>query len=186
MEQIRLDLAAWNKAESTLLKATGCAVFAFLTIISAQIKISLLPLTPVPMTLQTFIVPLAGGFLGAFWGGASMLLYLALGLIGLNVFAAASPGLSLFLAPSAGYIVGYVFAAVIVGLVHNRSTVSLFSGLILSNILILGFGVMGLMINAGMNPSEAFAKGVAPFLIGDSIKLAASFLVLLSYRQLKN
>ena len=175
----------WNKAEGIALKAFGAIAFACLTILSAQIRIPL-PFTPVPMTLQTFVVPLAGGFLGTLWGGASMLLYLGLGIVGLNVFASASGGLEFFLAPTAGYLVGYFFAATLVGLARDlsRSNLLLLAALVLSHIVIFVCGVVGLVWNAGMSGAEAFTKGVAPFLVGDSIKITASFLVLLSYRKL--
>jgi len=186
MDEFTVKAEEWSKSESTLLKALGAAGFAFLTILSAQIRIPL-PFTPIPMTLQTFVVPLSGGFLGAFWGGASMLLYLALGILGISVFAAAGTGVAFFLAPSAGYAIGFFFAAVLVGWVRDRfrSNRSLLLALILSHIVIFACGVLGLMINAQMNLHDSLTKGATPFLIGDSLKLVASFLVLVSYKQLR-
>ena len=182
MEQSAVRLEGWSSSERITLKATGAAVFAFLTILSAQIRIPL-PFTPIPMTLQTFIVPLAGGFLGATWGSASMLLYLVLGVAGMNVFAAASPGLDFFLAPSAGYLAGFVLAAALVGWTNDRTqrALPLFLALFFSHVIIFTCGVSGLMLNAGMDLHAALQKGLYPFLIGDAIKTVASFLVLLSY-----
>jgi biotin transport system substrate-specific component len=182
MEQSVLRLEGWSASERIALKATGAAVFAFLTILSAQIRIPL-PFTPIPMTLQTFVVPLAGAFLGATWGSVSMLLYLALGITGLNVFAAASPGLGFFLAPSAGYLVGFVLASAFVGLISDRTErpYHLFLALFFSHVIIFTCGVTGLTLNAGMDLQSALQKGLYPFLIGDVIKTAASFVVLLSY-----
>ncbi len=138
------------------------------------------------MTLQTFVVPLAGGLLGAVWGGASMFLYLVLGALGLNVFAASSSGLSFLAAPTGGYLVGFIFAASLVGIVKDRTTgyVPLFLAVLLAHQLIFLFGVAGLMLNTGMDFQEAFSKGVLPFLAGDLIKTAASYLVLISYYKL--
>jgi biotin transport system substrate-specific component len=168
-----------------LLRLLGCIGFALLTALSAHVRIPL-PFTPVPMTLQTFVVPLAGGFLGAIWGGLSMLLYIALGTLGFNVFAASSSGFSFLIAPTAGYLVGFMFAAAFVGIVKERTTgyIPLFLAIFLAHSLIFLFGIGGLIINTEMNLQEAFSKGVVPFLAGDLIKTVASYLVLISYYKL--
>src|SRR2546427_3722173 len=98
-----LVLSQHRLEHRAIAKVIGTLAFTLLTIVSAHIRIPL-PFTPVPMTLQTFVVPLAGGFLGAAFGSLSMALYLALGMIGLNVFASAAPGLSFYLSPTSGYL----------------------------------------------------------------------------------
>jgi biotin transport system substrate-specific component len=185
LTQLTATIDSFTKTNRTTLRLLGCAVFALLTALSAHIRIYL-PFTPVPMTLQTLFVPLAGGFLGAAWGGASMLLYLALGALGLNVFAGPNSGLSFLAAPTGGYLVGFFFAAALVGFVKDRTTgyLPLFLGVFVAQQLIFVFGVAGLMLNAGMNFQEAFLKGVLPFLAGDLIKTAASYLILISYHKL--
>src|SRR5687767_14865402 len=105
VQNISIRTEGWSKSERFLLHSLGAVAFALLTVLSA-IRIPL-PFTPVPMTLQTFIVPLSGGFLGAIWGGIAMIIYLGLGLLGLNVFASAGTGFSMFLAPTAGYLIGF-------------------------------------------------------------------------------
>ena len=186
MHEAIANIRSWSQVEKTLLKMFSAALFALLTVFAADVRIPL-PFTPIPMTLQTFIAPLAGGFLGAWWGAGSMLLYTILGIAGLNVFAAAPGGLNFFAAPSAGYVVGFVFAAMILGFFQERTTRKLyvFAGLLLSHALIFLCGFCGLMLNANMPAAEAFAKGIAPFLIGDVFKISASFLVLASYNRLR-
>lgn len=186
MHEAIVKIQTWSRAEKLLLKGFCAALFAFLTFLSSEIRIPL-PFTPIPMTLQTFIAPLAGGFLGAMWGAGSMLLYMGLGIAGLNVFAAASGGVEFFFAPSAGYVVGFVFAAFLLGLVQKRTMNNfwMLTALVASHIVIFVCGVLGLMWNADMNAHEAFAKGVAPFLIGDIFKISASFIVLASYNRLR-
>jgi biotin transport system substrate-specific component len=183
-QEITAPVVSWNSTEQLVFRVLGCVVFALLTTIAAHIRIPL-PFTPIPMTLQTFIAPLAGGFLGAAWGAGSMLLSVALGIAGVDVFAASSNGLRFLLAPSAGYIVGFFFAAMIVGFARKQNNVILLLALILSHIVILACGVLGLMWNAGMSMPEAFTKGVTPFLPGDILKITASYFLLLSVR-LKN
>ena len=186
MNEALVRIQSWSKAEKLLLKSFAAALFAFLTFLTAEVRIPL-PFTPIPMTLQTFIAPLAGGLLGSLWGAGSMLLYMGLGIAGLNVFAAASGGLDFFVAPSAGYVIGFVFSAFILGYIQSRTTRNsyMLAGLILSHLVIFVCGVAGLMLNVQMTAGEAFAKGVAPFLIGDVFKISASFVVLASYNHLR-
>jgi biotin transport system substrate-specific component len=115
-----------------------------------------------------------------------MLLYLGLGIFGLNVFAGPTAGPSILVAPTAGYLIGFVFAAALVGIVRDRTQapLPLFLVVFLAHQLIFLFGMAGLVLNAGMSLQEAFYKGVFPFLAGDLIKTAASYLVLISYFKL--
>ncbi|MDP6600036.1 MAG: biotin transporter BioY, partial [Candidatus Woesearchaeota archaeon] len=83
----------------------------FLAII-AKIRI---PLWPVPITMQTFGVFTIAFFFGSFRGSVSLLAYALAGLLGLSVFAGYNSGLPVFLGPSGGYIVGFIFAAFAVG-----------------------------------------------------------------------
>jgi biotin transport system substrate-specific component len=179
----RVLSAGWSRGERILLKSLGAAAFAMLTSLAAHVRIPL-PFTPVPITLQTFIVPLAGGFLGSLWGAGSMLLYMVLGLIGLDVFGAASGGFGFLVSPTAGYVAGFVLAAAIVGWIRDnyKSSVILFGALILSHVVIFVCGVAGLMINANLSLQNAIIKGVLPFMVGDTLKIFASFFVLLSYK----
>lgn len=177
---------SWSRTELLLLKFLGTAAFAVLAILSAQVRIPL-PFTPVPMTLQTFVAPLAGGFLGATCGSISMLLYLAIGLAGAPVFAQASGGWQFLYAPTAGFLVGMVFAAAVVGRAKdsNKGNVMLLAALVAASILIYICGTLGFMLNTGAGWNEAFAKAVAPFLVGDTIKIAASYLLLVSYNHFR-
>lgn len=185
-EHVVEQQAGWTSRERAVLKSVGAALFAFLTILGAHIRIPL-PFTPVPMTLQTLFVPLAGAILGAYWGTTSMLLYLVLGAFGLDAFAGGSGGAAFVFAPTAGYLVGFVLSSAMVGWIttHNPSKGIAFLALVLGHVIIFTCGVMGLMVNAHFAFPEAFAKGVLPFLVGDSLKIVASFLFLLSYRTVR-
>jgi len=184
MEQVKSVVSSWSKAEQTAFKLIGAVLFALLTILSAEIRIPLW-FTPVPMTLQTFVVPLAGGFLGAAFGAGSMLLYLALGIFGFSAFAAASGGFVFFVSPTIGYLLSYPIVAMVMGRFRKSSAPVLLLTLVLTNVFTFFCGMIGLMANAHMTIAESFARGVAPFLIGDVLKIAASFFVLVCYRSLR-
>ena len=172
-----------RRVDSFLIHLFGALFFALLTILSAQIRIPL-PFTPVPMTLQTFVVPLAGGFLGLRWGAASMLLYLVFGFVDAGAFAAVNDGATFLFAPTSGYLVGFIFAAALMGLTrdHKVGNVVLFAALVLANAIIFGCGMLGLMINASMSVQDAWLKGVVPFIAGGILKLTGDYLVLVSYK----
>ena len=80
--------------------------FAIVTALSAQIRI-VIPISPVPITGQTFVVLLAGLVLGSTFGAVSMLMYLFIGMSGLPFFSAGVAGLAILKSPTIGYIVGF-------------------------------------------------------------------------------
>src|ERR1700712_4781484 len=91
---------------------------AALTAVLAQVAV---PLWPVPITGQTLAVLLVGGSLGAVRGALSMVLYPAVGMLGLPVFSDATSGVTTVLGPTGGYIVGFVLAAALTGWLAERS-----------------------------------------------------------------
>ncbi|MGP6178217.1 biotin transporter BioY [Microbacterium sp. A196] len=145
---------------------------AFITV-AGYIAIPL-PFTPVPLSLATFAVLLTGASLGPLRGGISAGLYLALGMVGLPLFANGSAGWAF---SSFGYIVGYVVAALVVGtLARHRSDRNAWSTLglaSLGSLTIYAFGVPWLAAFLGVDLATALGLGVVPFLIGDAIKIAA-------------
>ncbi len=147
----------------------GGAVFVGLT---AQVLVPL-PFTPVPLSLQTFSVLLVGAVLGSRRGAASMALYLLAGVAGVPWFSEHQSGWSF---PSFGYVVGFVVAAWLVGRLAERGAdrqVLRTAGLMaLGNLVIYGLGVPGLMLATGMPVAKALLLGVAPFLVGDAVKIA--------------
>ena len=96
---------------SAVRTAVGIVVFAAVTAVAAHVRIAL-PFTPVPITLQTGVVLLAGATLGAAGGAAGQVLWLGAGLLGAPVFTSGA-GLA---GPTAGYIIGFVPAAMVAGL----------------------------------------------------------------------
>ncbi len=159
---------------SVLLSASLIAVFALLTAVGALIRVPL-PFTPVPLTLQTFFVFLAGGLLGARRGLVSQTLYLALGAAGLPVFAGG--GAAIF-GPTGGYLIGFAVSAVLVGRLTAGPRGSSFvwtagaMGLGLCAIYLLG--TVQLMALAPIGLGKAVSLGILPFLAGDAAKLAAA------------
>lgn len=177
-------------AIDVVLIASGAA----LTAIAAQVVV---PLWPVPMTLQTFAVLLVGTTLGPLRGVLSMGLYLAVGVLGLPVFAEAKSG-SLFSLTSGGFIVGFILAAALVGWLAqrewDRKVVGTLVSFLAGTVVIYAVGLPWLAVslsNLGRAvwhdylgydsvAAATFGAGILPFLVGDVLKavLAAALLPL--------
>jgi len=167
---------ASTRVRDVLLVITGSLLVAAL----AQIEI-LLPFTPVPITGQTFGVLIIGAALGSKRGAASLILYLVEGAIGLPFFAGGASGLNVLTGATAGYLVGFVVAAYVIGLLAERGLErqvrTSIIPFIVGTFIIYLFGVAWLGF-ALKSFSEAIALGLIPFLIGDTIKLILAALAL--------
>ncbi len=147
-------------------------LFAALTAIGAYIYIPL-PISPVPITLQTFFTLTAGGILGKKYGFFSQLIYVLLGVIGLPVFAGGAGGIGILFGPSGGFIFGFIAAGYISGMGMEKN--SLWNKLLYMVLAVLSIyilGVFGLMLIIEVGMIEALTMGVTPFIIGDLIKIA--------------
>lgn len=155
------------------------SMFAAMTAIGAFIRIPI-PASPVPITLQVFFVLLAGLLLGSKWAGMSMIVYVMLGIIGFPVFSGGLSGIGIILGPTGGYILGFIPAAFVTGLVtetFGRSTLAAACAMIAGIAAIYLLGAFQLSVVAGLSVSQSVAIGVLPFLPGDSIKLVAALVV---------
>jgi biotin transport system substrate-specific component len=152
---------------------------ALLVALLAQVRIPL-PFTPVPLTGQTFAVLLVGAALGSRRGGASLGLYLALGALGLPFFAGGASGLAYMTGPTLGYLVGFVAAAYITGLLAEhgleRDLRTSLLPFLAGTVVIYIFGAGWLTLSLGIQ--KAVLLGVIPFLIGDAIKIVLAGLAL--------
>ncbi len=142
----------------------------------AQLQVKL-PFTPVPITGQTLGVLLVGSALGPGLGALSMGLYVAEGALGLPVFAGASGGLDLLRATSAtgGYLWGFVAAAAVVGWLARRGWDRDLRGAIASmfvgEVVLYAIAIPWLMRALDVSLSRALELGLAPFVVGDTLKL---------------
>jgi biotin transport system substrate-specific component len=144
---------------------------AALTGMAAQVAVPL-PFTPVPLSLQTLTVLLAGAALGPVRGIAAMGLYLAVGAIGVPWFAEGNSGLGFV---TLGYVLGFIAAAGVVGALarrgSDRSVVGAAAVMALGNLVVYAFGVPYLAVAAGMDLPTAVTLGAVPFLLGDALKV---------------
>ncbi|HOU37192.1 MAG TPA: biotin transporter BioY, partial [Candidatus Omnitrophota bacterium] len=95
-------------------KIAAASIFMSLTVLSGFIRIPV-PMSPVPVTMQTFFVLLSGAWLGGPLASASQIGYLALGILGAPVFSSFGSGFLYLAGPTGGYMAGFVLAAFITG-----------------------------------------------------------------------
>tara|TARA_B100000989_G_scaffold294137_1_gene272651 strand:+ start:40265 stop:40771 length:507 start_codon:yes stop_codon:yes gene_type:complete len=142
---------------------TALVLFGSLLLaISAKIS---LPLQPTPVTLQTFAVLLLSMLFGSRLGVLTVLAYLAEGFMGMPVFAEPVTGFAVFLSPTIGYLLGFIPAAFVAGLLVERgwgmSRLSAGLAAFIGATIILFCGWLGLAVVSG--PQMAFTLGVVPF-----------------------
>jgi biotin transport system substrate-specific component len=161
-----------SRAIDVALVVAGALLMGGLANVSVQ-----LPFTPVPVTGQTLGVLLVGGALGSLLGGISMLLYLALGAIGLPFYANGDSGLEYlgFGTPSAGYLWGFVVAAVVIGRLAerrwDRGVGSAIGAFVLGEIVIFTIGIAWLAQSLDISGEKAIELGLYPFVVGDVLKV---------------
>ncbi len=129
-----------------------------------------LPIGPVPVTLQTLFIAYAGLFLGPKSALFSVLIYLLAGALGVPVFAGGKSGLGVLLGPSAGYLWGFLFIAYFAGLAKGKSALPSFLFLLVGLIIDHFMGIAGLMMTLKKTLFEAFMMDVL-FIPGDFIKI---------------
>ena len=136
------------------------------------------PTLPVPFTGQTFGVLLVGGALGFRRGLAALLLYLAIGAIGIPVYAQGRSGLDVIQGATGGYLVGFVVAAALVGrlaeLGWDRRIGGALAMMAIGTAVIYAIGVPWLKVAAGMPWADAVAGGMTKFLVWDAARLAVA------------
>ncbi len=140
-----------------------------------------LPFSPVPVTGQTFAVLITGALLGARRGCLSVLLYIIQGVLGLPVFSMGRAGLVTLLGPTGGYLIGFIAAAYIVGLLAekgwDRWVVTAALAMVIGSIVMYAFGLLWLYGFAG-SIKTALALGLYPFILGDLFKIVLAAAIL--------
>lgn len=177
----------------TYRKTAGMALaglFAALTAVCSWISIPL-GFTPVPMNLATLAVFLAGGLLGKKHGAISLTVYALVGAVGAPVFAGFRGGFSVLAGPTGGYIIGYIAAAFVVGLIvadgsgngdgagsgKAAAVIRRAAAMVAGLAACYALGTAWFMISTGTGFGAAMVACVIPFLPGEIIKITAATLL---------
>ena len=170
-----------NKTKKRLLDMCYISLFCAVIVVCSWVAI---PLT-VSVTLQTFAICACAGLLGAAKGTLSVVLYIALGAVGLPVFTGFKGGIGALAGNTGGYIIGFIFTALIVGLavdLFGRKTSVLFIFMSLGIMVCYLFGsVWYWFLYTSGTGNIAFTyilmTCVVPFLIPDAVKIILAVII---------
>ena len=167
----------------TTYQLTLTAVMAAVICVLGPISMAI-PISPVPISLASMAVYLAVTVLGMKLGTLSCLIYLLLGLVGVPVFSGGSAGAAKLFGPTGGYLVGYLFLALIAGAFVGRYTENKWKsiafaalGMVLGTMVLYALGTAWLAYSAGMDFQAALWAGVIPFIPGDLVKMVIAVLL---------
>ncbi|HEC79692.1 MAG TPA: biotin transporter BioY [Firmicutes bacterium] len=162
-----------EERQALILNALKIIFFTSLLSLSALIRIPL-PFTPVPFTLQVFIVALSVLYLGRL-SAVSTALYLLVGAIGIPVFSGGTGGLAHLAGPTGGYLYGFVVGAFIGGLISERGGIIYKTlSLIIALLIIYLCGCFHLILIYRAVLKTAITLGAVPFIVADLVKIAMS------------
>lgn len=159
------------------------SLFAALIAVGAFIRV---PMPLIPFTLQTFFVMMAGTLLGAKYAAGSALVYVLIGLCGVPVFTGGGGFMYVF-QPTFGYLIGFIFAAFVIGMIVNKDQRSSWKRLLAGNfaglIIWYAFGIIYYWMIAKYYLGDPVAMGslLVPFILlplpGDLIKMTLAILL---------
>lgn len=181
MEDIKNSKKTNGRTDShkSILDIVYIALFAAIISICSLVSI---PIASIPVTLQILGVCLAAGFLGLAKGTVSVVIYILLGLIGIPVFAGGTSGFAKLASPTGGYIIGFIFTALIIGFAikfFGRKLLVLIVAMAIGVLVCYAFGTAWFIIlcnNSGksMDLAGALSLCVLPYLLFDAVKIAIS------------
>lgn len=141
----------------------------------------IVPIPPVPITLQTMFLSLAGVLLGARAAFMSQVVYVIIGAMGLPVFAGGKAGLGVLFGPTGGYIAGFIAAAWVIGKISESrpsgGVVWIIFAMAAGTLVIYTLGVAQLSFVAELSVSKALTVGALPFLPGDTVKIGVAAVI---------
>ncbi len=154
------------------------SLFAALTGLGAFIVI---PVYPVPFTLQTLFTYLSAFLLGRKAGTLSQIIYILLGVIGLPIFSAGKAGPGVVSGPTGGYLWGFIISAYTMGILVEKKNIYKINGFIVVGViglLVINFcGALQLYVVTQLSLKAVLLTGIIPFIIGDFIKIVAASLI---------
>lgn len=165
----------------TVVEMTKVALMTALLCVIAPHTI-ILPVSPVGITLGSFLVYLAGALLGPYLGSLSVLLYLLLGFAGLPVFSGYTSGAAKLLGPTGGYLIGFIPCAFVIGMFMKKykkgiqGILMIVLGVVVGTLVLYTFGTIWFLVvyTKDITLKDALAKCVIPFLPLDTVKIIVS------------
>lgn len=155
------------------LNLTMIALMTAITCILGPLSITI-PISPVPISFTNLAIYLTVMILGWKKGTISYFIYLLIGLVGVPVFSSFTSGPAKLLGPTGGYLIGFIFLAIISGFFiekFNGKILMYIAGMVIGTLVTYAFGTIWLAYQAHMNFAAALMAGVIPYLPGDAAKI---------------
>jgi biotin transport system substrate-specific component len=153
------------------------ALFAAIICVMAPFVI---PMGPIPLSLATFAIYIAASVMNWKYGTLAVIIYIALGVVGLPVFSGFTGGLPKLVGPTGGFILGYILLALAEGFFIDKLESKKWAyslGMVIGSVLLYTCGTIWFMIIMNVTLAKALALCVIPFLLGDIVKIIlASFI----------
>jgi biotin transport system substrate-specific component len=180
LKNAKIEAPSVEASPKQKITTKSIALIALMTAVTCVLAPLSLPIGPVPISLTNLAIYLALYILGMKKGTISYIVYLFIGLVGVPVFSGFTGGPAKLIGPTGGYLIGFVFMAMIAGIFIDKfkgKMVPSMVGMILGTLVCYGFGTAWLAYQGQMNFKAALLAGVIPFIPGDLIKmvLAAIF-----------
>ena len=148
------------------------------TAVLAVLSVLQIPMpTGVPLTLQTFAVALCGYVLGAWPGAGSVALYLAVGTVGVPVFAGMRGGIAVLTGPTGGFLFGFLFLAWLSGASVGKNKITAIGSGLVGLAFCHLMGILGFVLAAGVGIPQAFVTVSLPYLVKDALSVAVAMQV---------
>lgn len=174
-----------SKIKNTFLTVQDMVLVAVFTALIAICSWITIPAGQVPFTLQTFAVFVTAGLLGWKRGTLSVVIYILLGLIGVPVFSGFTGGLNIVIGPTGGYIVGFIFTALIIGgflnIAKEKSQsvkiIIFVAAMVLGDVACFVVGTIWFMVVTHTNLASSLTLCVVPFIIPDIAKIIVAIII---------
>ena len=165
---------------SKKISVTTLTMIGLMTAVTCILGPLSIPIGPVPISFTNLAIYLTVILLGWKKGTVSCVIYLLIGFVGVPVFASFTAGPGKLLGLTGGYLIGFIFMAIISGFFVDRFPGKRYMyvlGMVLGTVVLYAFGTLWLAYQANMGFGAALAAGVLPFIIGDLLKILLAVLI---------
>lgn len=160
--------------KTTVYQMTATALMAALMCVVGPLSV---PIGPIPVSFTTFVIYLAAWLMEGQAAAVSCCVYLLIGVVGLPVFSGYSGGPGKLLGPTGGYLIGFIFMAMICSAVTRRANYHAalsMAGMAAATAVAYGFGTVWFMVQAKVALGYSLMTCVVPFIPGDLVKIAVA------------
>ena len=166
--------------KGTSLSTRAMVYTALLTAVLCAVAPMTISIGPIPLSLATLVMYIAAATLSWKNGLLSVVLYVALGAIGLPVFSNFEGGFHKIAGVTGGFIIGYIPLSIVVGIISDRFSANRLLeilGMVIGTALLYVCGLVWFMLQTGANLGSALMVCVLPFLVGDAIKITIACII---------